>query len=417
MIWHQGESDVSSDSAVFERNLRRVFERFRSLLGADLPIVAGHIRDLGEKQRSVNSVLDRLAREDPLLATVGLDGVTYEHDDREGRPNVHIDKPGCHLLGRRLAAALTGLQLASSVVKAGGKVVESADGKIESIDLYNGNNPLKGKGGKNEAVTDEWLRGLLGCSTLKRLSLSNCAITNAGMLHLKELKGLEELNLTLTPVSDEGLAHLAGLTSLRVIGLASTQCTGAGFKHLRALRALENLNFHFTPFDDAGLREVAAVGISGRLWFAHTRFTDAGAAALSGLKELRTCGLGSKVEGSSGEAVVHLKGLPRLTELTLMDNQADAVGIGHAAAIGTITKLDVSYAPLADDACLQKVSEMPKLEEFSIGGSTQITREGLLALAKIKSLKVIKLGKMKNVAPADVDALRKLRPDVEITER
>jgi hypothetical protein len=60
---------------------------------------------------------------------------------------------------------------------------------------------------------------------------------------------------------------------------------------------------------------------------------------------------------------------------------------------------------------------MPKLEEFSIGGSTQITREGLLALAKIKSLKVIKLGKMKNVAPADVDALRKLRPDVEITER
>ncbi len=417
LIWHQGESDVSSDSAVFERNLRRVFERFRSLLGADLPIVAGHIRDLGEKQRSVNSVLDRLAREDPLLATVGLDGVTYEHDDREGRPNVHIDKPGCHLLGRRLAAALTGLQLASSVVKAGGKVVESADGKIESIDLYNGNNPLKGKGGKNEAVTDEWLRGLLGCSTLKRLSLSNCAITNAGLLHLKELKGLEELNLTLTPVSDEGLAHLAGLTSLRVIGLASTQCTGAGFKHLRALRALENLNFHFTPFDDAGLREVAAVGISGRLWFAHTRFTDAGAAALSGLKELRTCGLGSKVEGSSGEAVVHLKGLPRLTELTLMDNQADAVGIGHAAAIGTITKLDVSYAPLADDACLQKVSEMPKLEEFSIGGSTQITREGLLALAKIKSLKVIKLGKMKNVAPADVDALRKLRPDVEITER
>ena len=33
-----------------------------------------------------------------------------------------------------------------------------------AIDLYNGNNPLKGKGGRNERVTDEWLKRLSGVS-------------------------------------------------------------------------------------------------------------------------------------------------------------------------------------------------------------------------------------------------------------
>ena len=417
LVWHQGESDVSSDKVVFERALRGVFDRFRALFGRELPIVAGHIRELGEGQRAVNAVLDRLAGADPLMVTVGLEGVTYEKDDKEGRPNVHIDRSGCQVLGRRLAAGLSGLRLASAVVKAGGKVEEGNGGGIESIDLYNGNNPLKGKGGRNEVVTDDWLSCLADCSTLKRLSLSNCAITNAGLVHLRGLTGLEELNLTLTPVSDEGLVHLSGLKALRVISLASTQCTGGGFVHLRSSAGLENVNFHFTPFDDEGLREVAKTGVSGRLWFAHTRFTDQGAAVLSQMGGLRICGMGSKAEGSSGEAVAHLKGLGQLAELTLMDNQADAVGIAHAAEIGSLVKLDVSYAPKADDDCLRKVSRMRHLEEFSIGGSALVTGEGLLALAEVRTLKRLRLGKMKNVGAADVDALRKRRPDVEVIDR
>ncbi len=413
LIWHQGESDVASDKAVFERDLRRVFDRFRTVFGRELPIVAGHIRDLGERQKEVNGVLDKLAAEDPLLATVPLEGITFEPDDAAGKPNVHINAPGCHKLGADLARALGGLRLASAVVAAGGTVGKGPAGLV-SIDLYNGNNPLKGRGGKNEAVTDAWLAQLAGCTTLRKLSLTNCAITNAGLVHLAKLVGLEELDLTLTPVSDEGLAHLENLTNLRILGLASTQCTGSGFARLRALQKLENVNLHFTPVDDNGLKELAAAKISNRLWFAHSRFTDAGAAALVALKDLRICGLGSKVPGSSGEAVAVLRALPHLEDLTLMDNQADAVGMAYASQIRTLRRLNVSYAPEADDASLQKIAALPLLEEISIGGSSRITAAGLLELANAPALKKVVLGKMKNVGPEAVEALRMRKPALEV---
>ena len=416
LIWHQGESDVAADKEVFERDLRNVFARFRVVLGSPLPIVAGHIRDLGEKQRGVNAVLDKIAASDPLMARVSLDGITYEPNGKDGQPNVHIDRAGCHLLGARMAAALGGLQLAADVTAAGGRI-ETGPGGPVSISLYNGNNPLKGKGGKNEQVTDAWLARLATVKSLKKLDLANCAITSAGLAHLSGLTELEDLNLTLTAVSDAGLAHLGGLTKLRSIGLASTQCTGSGFTHLKALRNLESVNFHFTPLNDEGLRAISQVGVSGRLWFAHTHFTDAGAANLAALKQLKTCGIGSKESAATGEAVAALVGLPQLEDLSLLDNQASPEGIAHAAKISTLKRLDVSYAPKADDASLKKISALPKLAELSIGGSALVTGDGLLALAAAPSLKKVTLNRMKNVTPESIEALRKKRPDIEVASK
>jgi hypothetical protein len=416
LIWHQGESDASSDKAIFERDLRRVFDRFRSLLGAELPIVAGHIRDLGESQRAVNGVLDHLAAEDPLLATVPLEGITFEPDDKNGKPNVHIDATGCRKLGAAMARALEGLRLASAVVAAGGKIGNGPEGPLW-IDMYNGNNPLKGKGGRNESVTDQWLAQLSGCKTLRKLNLSNCAITNAGLAHLQSLTALEEINLGLTDISDAGLIHLQKLARLRTLILASTQCTGSGFAHLHELQHLENVNFHFTPLDDAGLREISNLGISGRFWFAHTRFSDAGAASLSKMKNLRICGMGSKTTGSSGESVAALRTLPHLEDLALLDNQADAIGIGYACEIRTLRRLDLSYAPGADDECLKKIALLPALEELSIGGSSKITPDGLLVLATAPALKKVILGKSKNIGSEAVEALKMRKPSLEVVSK
>jgi hypothetical protein len=36
-----------------------------------------------------------------------------------------------------------------------------------AVDMYNGNNPLKGKGGRNEQVTDDWLKHLAEVVTLR----------------------------------------------------------------------------------------------------------------------------------------------------------------------------------------------------------------------------------------------------------
>lgn len=281
-----------------------------------------------------------------------------------------------------------------------------------AIDLYNGNNPLKGQGGRNERVTDEWLKRLSGVNTLRRLDLANCAVQGDGLQHIGTLTGLRELNLTLTPVKDDALKHIGGLTELRMLGLASTQCNGTGFVHLKALKKLESVNFHFTPLNDDGLRAIAQVPISGRLWFAHTRFTDEGAASLKNLTQLKRCGLGSTAKGSSGEAVAALTKLP-LEDLALLDNQATAVGMAHATKIATLRRLDVSHAPTVKDESMPLVAQLPALEEFKLG-SAQVTDDGLQSLAASKSLKKLALSGMKGITPAGIEKLRKSRPELTI---
>jgi hypothetical protein len=324
------------------------------------------------------------------------------------------------------------LALAKEVEDVGGKVVWSPSGPqwlylatqdtgteifdvITTVDLYNGNNPLKGRGGRNEQVNDDWLQRLSGLTTLRRLDVSNCAIHGEGLRHIAALSGLRELNLTLTPVTDAGLQHLGGLTELRTLGLASTQCTGSGFVHLKALRKLQSVNFHFTPLNDAGLRAISQVPIADRFWFAHTHFTDQGAESLATLIRLKRCGIGSKEQASSGDAVAALTKLP-LEDLSLLDNQATPAGIAHASQISTLQKLDVSYAPTVTDESMELVAKMPKLQEFRIG-SAQLTDAGLQMLAMSKSLKKLTISGLKNVTPQGVDALQKVRPDLVIERR
>lgn len=104
LFWHQGESDVTRESAEHERNLRNLVSRFRKDLGADLPIVAGHIRDLDEGSRGINLALDAVATEDPNFAVVNLDGLPFE-----SATDVHVKPEGCRALGVKMVDALRGL--------------------------------------------------------------------------------------------------------------------------------------------------------------------------------------------------------------------------------------------------------------------------------------------------------------------
>jgi hypothetical protein len=414
LFWHQGESDASRDKAEFKAAVTKSFARFRSSLGDELPIVAGHIRNLGEGSRQINETLDQVAASDPLTSTVPVAGLQFE-PDRNGKPDVHIARPGCHELGRNMVKSLSAMNLQAAVELAGGTIVfdDKDFSKVLSIDLYNGNNPLKKRGGKNELVTDQWLEVLSEVATIKKLDLANCVVTNAGMKLVGQVKGLEELNLTLTSVSDEGLSHLGELTELRVLGLASSQCNGTGFAHLKKLTKLENVNFHYTPLNDAGLHAISKVGVNGRLWFAHVKFTDAGAKSLANLKGLTICGIGSNHPESSGEAVASLVGLP-IENLSLLDNQATPTGIAYAAKINSLRRLDIAYAPKANDESVKLIAQLPNLEELRIGGATQITDEALVSLIKAKSLKTLTLQGLNGLTEVGIAKLKTARPRLNV---
>ncbi len=92
-------------------------------------------------------------------------------------------------------------------------------------------------------ATDKILRVVGRFGRLEELSLDGSHISDAGLVHLKELKALRRLTLSHTGVSDAGLGHLHGLSALEVVDLRNTKVTETGVTELkRALPRAEILS-------------------------------------------------------------------------------------------------------------------------------------------------------------------------------
>jgi Leucine Rich repeat len=139
-------------------------------------------------------------------------------------------------------------------------------------------------------VTDEGLSHLARLGRLHELSISHTAITDEGLAHLAGLMNLDSLDLTETLVAGAGLRHLAGLPNLKGLYLGHTPMADPCMAILPSLSArLERLTLEGTIISDAGLAEVAKLTSLECLSLLDTGITDAGLsqlASLTGLKEL-----------------------------------------------------------------------------------------------------------------------------------
>jgi hypothetical protein len=77
-------------------------------------------------------------------------------------------------------------------------------------------------------------------------------VSDADLVHLKDLDHIEILNLNNSPISDAGLAYIAGLSHLYALGLDDTGVTDAGLAHLKRLPKLRFLDMQRTVVTDAG---------------------------------------------------------------------------------------------------------------------------------------------------------------------
>ena len=94
---------------------------------------------------------------------------------------------------------------------------------------------------------------------LQYLDLSRTGVTDAGLVHLEGLERLETLHVWDTAVTDAGLPFLGMLTSLRLLGLGNTAVTDAGLAHLRNLTNLRVLQLWGTDVRGPGLAQLRAL--------------------------------------------------------------------------------------------------------------------------------------------------------------
>ena len=81
-------------------------------------------------------------------------------------------------------------------------------------------------------------------------------LSDADLIHISHLTGLEELDLHRSRVTDSSLVHLEGMTDLQSLTLFHTGVTDAGLMRLKRLRRLRNLSIENTKVTDAGAREL-----------------------------------------------------------------------------------------------------------------------------------------------------------------
>jgi Leucine rich repeat/Leucine Rich repeat len=151
------------------------------------------------------------------------------------------------------------------------------------------------------------LPSLWGSRGEQALETFRMTVTDAGVAHLAGLTKLRVLNLSGTDVGDAGLTHLSRLTNLRELRLSATSVTGDGLAHLSGLKGLRVLDL------------------------SNTMLTDAGLVYLKGLTGLQTLDLSDTRISKS--AAVHLKKLTGLRSLDLLGTEADdfvAQEIRHA---------------------------------------------------------------------------------------
>jgi len=246
-----------------------------------------------------------------------------------------------------------------------------------------------------DRVSDDWLKQLAGETELRRLELSGTAITSAGLVHLKELKKLEVLNVCLTAVDDRGFEHLAGLTRMKRMVVCSSKITGSGFKHLAGMKEIESINLHSSPASDAGLEAIGKLSNLRRLEIVHTAVTDAGLKHLAGLKNLRQLHIASHDTTENG--LPFLGDFVELEQLDVYEKTASNATLAQVAKLPKLQKLMLIAGSFDDDG-VKHLTGLVNLEELTLN-SGKVTDTALEHLAGLKHLRTLNLAGTK-VTPA-----------------
>jgi Leucine-rich repeat (LRR) protein len=203
------------------------------------------------------------------------------------------------------------------------------------------------------AVTDAGLVHVEGLTGLQRLYLSGAQATREGLKHLKELTRLQMLSLPSSQLNDEVLAALAQADKLQTLSGASD---GKGGRPTKAAD-IASLSLSNTPMTDAGLEHLKGLTNLEKLYLYNSRMTGKGLAHLEKLARLRYLYLNTK---QITDEV--LGGLARANKLHALTGASAAKG-ERPAKDAEIVSLSLSQAPVTD-AGLEHLKGLTNLEKL-----------------------------------------------------
>jgi len=279
-------------------------------------------------------------------------------------------------------------------------------------------------------ATDDGLRHLRGCASLRVLALQSGDVTDAGMAALADLP-IEALDLGIGRVTGEGLSgwrrlrdlsgtveagHAARLSSLEYLSLSNPR--GEDFAGLARLASLSSLGLSFAACPP--LEVFAEMPALRRLCLSNVPLPRS-IAPLGRLAKLRELMLpDARIEDA------HLAPLAPLVGLRAMDLKSSMVrgeGLAHLRGATKLARLNLFNCIFVSEAGLAEVARLPALEELNLGSCVYpyeveqthgLTDGGLATLEAAPALRRLDVSGNRVTARA-VARLRAARPGCLVT--
>ncbi|MEZ5352605.1 MAG: hypothetical protein R2762_08205 [Bryobacteraceae bacterium] len=305
----------------------------------------------------------------------------------------------------------------------GGRVETNSDGKVSAVNL------------RGAWVTDADLDLLASVPTLEKIDLSLSRVTDLGLLRLKDLPNVRELNLFFAElVTDEGLAAMRNWKHIERLNLRGTKVTDNTLALLAGKESIVALDIGYAEVTDSGLQHLPKLPNLRELAFGGNKMTEIGLEVLRALPHLTRLDIAGRQRTDSGLWYVAFTDvgldpiltLTELRELNLAGSQVSSKGIQRLSALKHLERLNLYGANRVNDEAAQYLAALPALRWVDLKdtavtakgfASLRTSRPGLAisgdpALEPVESFKIelesqsfravrIRLGPNENLSPGD----------------
>jgi Leucine-rich repeat (LRR) protein len=265
----------------------------------------------------------------------------------------------------------------------GGKVEHNQAGAITEVHL------------RGTWVTDAEMLDLARLPQLQRLDLSHTRITDDGLLYLKPLKEVQDLNLLYAEqITDQGMAAIKQWKNLKRLNLRGTRIFDGTLAILSGLTQLESLDIAYTQVTDNGLDALVPLTHLKELSIGRSKVGKNALEVLRLLPTLEYLDLGGPHPGPGGYRTTAgtpmdddvpgaISELKQLRVLKLSYSQIRADGLRLLGSLDQVSKLSLTGCPRVDDGALAELAKWKSLKYLDVQ-ETSVTEQGVAHLEKSK---------------------------------
>jgi hypothetical protein len=238
--------------------------------------------------------------------------------------------------------------------------------------------------------------------TVYSISLADTGTSDVGLLRLKGLTALMDLDLSGNAVTDQALETIGSFKLLRKLNLQGTHVTGAGLVHLVGLKKLVDLDLSRCPVTDGSLDPVRGLVTLTALRLNSTAVTDAGLEAIKPLSVLKELQLADT--RITGAGLTNLKKMEQLTSLDLSQTPINNKTLQSIGELKKLRQLKLNWSTVSDIG-VSNLKESYLLNDIGLRG-TDVTDYNLEMLGKLRGIKQLDLRET-DVTPSGIEELKK----------